>query len=217
MSRVSLALLVGFGLLAGCSGESTTSDPDVVIDGSGAALCDAIPRATDVGTPCGAGSACGEGALCVSSGSDGANQCTQVCFPESCGDTCNPGRVCATVNGSDGSPFSMDVNGDGTDEVLGACVTPQPGDRQAYETCGSSGSCASGLLCAGVNGRSEGTCFPTCADSCDPYEGFAATCAPTSSDREICVVTCDPALGTDACPSGMTCETLAQGTAVCVR
>lgn len=202
---------------AACGAEDDIA-PDLGIEGSGdAPLCSAIPRATDIGAPCGDGAPCGSGALCVAASGASAAACSQVCFPDECGDTCGNGRACATVEGAGGQPYSVDVDNDGEAEVVGACIVPRAGDRAAYETCGAAGSCANGLLCAGVAGRTEGTCFPVCEAACDAYGGFATVCAPTNGDNNICVVTCDPGLGVEACPEGLSCATLAQGTAVCVR
>jgi hypothetical protein len=206
-------LLLVVGLVA-CGGDEAPA-PDLQIeDTGGGALCDSIPRATDIGAPCGAGSPCGAGALCIDTG-DGST-CAQVCFPDECGDTCGNARTCAQVETAQGA-YTQDVDGDGDAEVIGACVAPRPGDRQAYETCGAAGSCAAGLLCAGVAGRIDGTCFPVCDAACDAWGGFASVCAPTNGESNICVVTCDPGLGVDACPAGLACATLAQGTAVCVN
>ncbi len=218
MTRTTSALVfatLGLAALGACSSESDSAPPDFEVDAGAGSLCSSIPRATDIDRACGEGDPCGADSLCVESG--GQSRCAQSCFPEECGDTCASGRVCAPLEGPGGGDYRTDVDGDGDDEVVGACVVPVPGDRGAFEACGDAGRCAEGLFCAGIPGRDGGTCFPTCTAACDVYSGFETTCAPTSADASICVIACDPALGTDACPPGLACATLAQGAAVCAR
>jgi len=223
--RRLVAILFLFGLAAGCSSDDEGPNApavsfDVGVGGDAGSvpleeLCGSIPAATNPGGACTDAVDCGDGGVCVARGGE-EPRCAQICLPSACGNTCASGQSCARLS-EGGGQYSVDINGDGEDDPIGACLEPVPGDQGAYDPCGEVGSCQAGMSCAGVEGRAVGTCFEGCSGDCADFDGFSATCAPTSDGDDVCVIPCDPGAGDGACPSGLECVSLAQGAAVCVR
>lgn len=216
MSRYAALFITSILLLAACSSDDEVADPTPVLDAGidGASeddLCTALAAATPSTGECSGSTDCGVGGLCV------GGQCQELCLPETCGSTCASGTVCAPAIDSSGGEARQDLNGDGTAELLGACIEQAEGSRQAFETCGASGACASGLICIGFESGEDGTCFPGCVEDCDVINGFMSECTPTSTAGNVCVIRCDPADPSAGCPDEMSCRVLAQGAAVCAR
>ena len=196
-------------------------------------LCARIPAADNVQLLCTDNVFCGTGGLCVQAPGAVQGQCSQVCFPEppsdavfpqgwdasftGCGDSCTDDQICATLTNSDGTPILLDLNIDGTPDVVGgSCQGGGSGQNGPYEACGDSGLCAEGNLCLTSAGRDDGTCFPTCTTTCENVDSYVARCSFSSAGDDVCLIACE--LGIPAsCPQDLSCIENARGNAVCVR
>ncbi|MCB9519984.1 MAG: hypothetical protein H6698_02105 [Myxococcales bacterium] len=207
---------------------------EVMADGTlPANLCDIVPQVENAGLFCENAEFCGAGGLCIQPIGGQQGVCSQVCFPAppsdatypegfdatfaGCGADCADGSVCATVIAADGAPVLLDLDLDGTSDVVaGACQRDAVGSVQAWGACGDAGVCAAGLACIELDGRTTGTCLPECTDTCDSVEGLTARCAATSTQEHVCLIACDP---NDAatCPAGLTCAETARHAFTCVR
>lgn len=206
----------------------------VMADGTlPADLCTRIPAADNVELLCTDNDFCGTGGICVQPPGGIQGQCSQVCFPEppedliapqgwdptftGCGNSCPGDQICATLTDAEGAPLLLDLNIDGTPDVVGgACQGAGSGSNGAYEACGDAGLCAEGNVCLGSPGRDGGTCFPTCTTTCEPVDSYTARCSLTSAGADVCLIACE--IGNAAsCPQGLECVLNARGNPVCVR
>jgi hypothetical protein len=245
MLRLSLATLLLTSILAAACGDGTSSaafSSPVVLDDYAtvmpdgllpADLCARIPAADNVQLLCTDNDFCGTGGLCVQPPGAIQGQCSQACFPEpptdvifpqgwdasftGCGNSCTGDEICATLTNSDGSPILLDLNVDGTPDVVGgSCQSGGSGQNGAYEECGDAGLCAEGNLCLTSPGRETGTCFPACTTTCENVGDYVARCSFSSAGEDVCLVGCDLA-NPASCPQGLSCVENARGNAVCVR
>jgi len=204
---------------AGADGVSDIHAPPADVDPSfdAAAICALLVPTGQADVPCDETNACGNGGVCISQ-SPGSAACADICLPDLCGETCEAGRVCSRLIDENGDELRVGLGDGGASHAAGACLQPVAGVQQAYEVCGGSyGPCAEGLLCAGIPGRPDGTCFPECQVSCDLHANFLPECLATGGDQRICVVLCDPAFGETACPPELQCVTIGDGFAACSR
>jgi hypothetical protein len=182
------------------------------------ALCDLALPANPAPAACETSADCLPTELCVGDGAGGA-VCSSLCFPEDCAaDSCGAGAECSLLALADGTPFAADVNGDGTEEPIGACVvapavTADP--VAAWQPCPTGTPCEANALCVRLPSREAGICLPECGAYCVPQIGFITQCIGTNSGRSVCTIPCDPAQGVFACPESMACVTVNNGFALC--
>ncbi len=135
------------------AGPITVEEADTVFAEDGTVtdeLCAVIPAAENVELLCNDGEFCGPGGLCVEPLGRAQGQCSQVCFPELCGNSCPGEETCATLLDGEGQPISFDINRDGTADVVGgACQLDAIGEQGTFESCGAAGACAEGLSAFG--------------------------------------------------------------------
>ena len=154
------------------------------------------------------GNSCVPGGLCeVPDGACVNGTCLQSCIPSQCEDLCEDNESCVSLAGQtlpapDGRP-------------LGACSGVDPGNREAYQSCGGpEGFCRAGLKCLSLVSGTSGQCLPPCLTSADcpaGPSGEPASCSASepSSGQRYCLLGCTPTgnEGDDSqCPQGMRCE-----------
>lgn len=216
--RAVAAVALGLGasgFLLACGDDLAPRDPpdSGPIDDPNACW---LQVANDVaGAPCSTFDECPAGTACVAD-TEGAGICAAVCLPATCPEACPATATCARLAAGGGATLMQDLNGDGVEEEVGACLVPHVGVREMWEACGGNDTCVSEAVCVGFAGRTTGTCLPRCRDACPLVEGFLATCASAGA-ADVCVVACDPADGPQACPLGLSCATFPSGGAVCMR
>lgn len=244
MPRSYLSVLA-FALAAAACGDGTATpvfSSPVTLDDYATAmsdgtlpadLCSRIPAADNVDLLCQDNDFCGNGGICAQPPGAIQGQCSQVCFPEQpagveypqgwdlnfqgCGNSCAGDQICATLTNADGSPILLDLNVDGTPDVVGgSCQSGGSGTNGPFEACGDTGLCEDGNVCLTSAGRDDGTCFPQCETTCDDFDTYTARCSFSTAGENVCLIACDLGVAT-SCPAGMACIENAQGNSVCVR
>lgn len=179
------------------------------------ALCDLALTANQPATACATSRDCAPNELCVGSGGESAT-CAALCFPEDCPTTsCGAGAECALLQVGEGEPLIADVNGDGSEEPIGACVLLPESNAPTWGLCNDSDGCTLPDVCIQLPGRDAGICTPPCGAYCLPTGGFQTTCVGTSGGGSVCVIPCDPALSVGQCPPQTACVTAGTGFAIC--
>jgi hypothetical protein len=178
-------------------------------------LCELALQANRPAALCTTSRDCAPNELCVGS-ADGTAVCAALCFPDDCPvDSCGEGADCALLQIDVGQPLVADVNGDGTEENVGACLLLPDATAPTWGPCNDTRTCIAPDVCIQLPGRDSGICTPPCGAYCLPTGGFQTTCVGTSGGGSVCVIPCDPALGVGQCPPENACVTAGTGFAVC--
>jgi hypothetical protein len=225
MDRPILALYLL--CLSGCAedaGEQTEAPADagIVLDAepdleapAPFPLCDIAVEAARPASACATSRDCAPNELCVN-GSEGAAVCATLCFPDDCPtSSCGENAECAALQVDVGQPFVADVNGDGDEESIGACLLLPELSSPTWGPCNNAMGCTAPDVCIRLPGRESGVCTPPCGAYCLPTAGFQTTCVGTSGGGSVCVIPCDPALSAGQCPPDNACVTAGTGFALC--
>lgn len=178
-------------------------------------LCELALVARRPAAPCSTSRDCAPNELCVGS-ADGTAACAALCFPNDCPvDSCGERAECALLQVDVGQPLVADVNGDGAEESVGACLLLPDMTAPTWGPCNDMRACVAPDVCIQLPGRDSGVCTPPCGAYCLPTGGFQTACVGTSGGGSVCVIPCDPALGVGQCPPENACVTAGTGFALC--
>lgn len=179
--------------------------------------CAAIAIAATTGEVCNqAAPTCSPGAQCIGLGAGLDSKCLQVCTPGQCSDICGAAGACAALADQNNNPLLRDLDGDGIEDEVGACLIGVP----TFGRCGAAtGACADGEVCVGT--EPDANCTPTCmtlGDSCGMFGGVEAVCnlqltLADGTTENACSIACTT---TTDCPTGLTCASIPGGS-ICLE